>query len=70
MTKARHQFRDPQTQQFAYQNNWERLCVCGHPLGCHVAGGFDCLNGQNIAYATGEPCDCEKFRPSRKKPRA
>ena len=67
MPARRNQFRDPTNQRFAYTDNWDRLCVCGHKLGCHVAGGFDCLNDEPVKYATGEPCDCKKFRPSKAK---
>ena len=74
---GRVQFRDQQNGQFAYDGNWNRLCVCGHELGYHVAGGFDCLNGDRLNIGSIEGldahrfpntnCRCEKFRPSRKK---
>lgn len=60
-------WRDPVTGQYAFQDNWDRMCRCGHTLGAHVAGGFDCLNG-NAAVGPecdGTPCDCRKFRPKR-----
>lgn len=65
------QFRDGSNGQFAFQNNWERMCVCGHTLGVHGEGGFDCLNGTGVPNQT-KPrdfCDCKKFRQSRKKPK-
>ena len=61
------QVRDPVTGQFAYEGDWSRMCTCGHTLGVHVHGGFDCLNGESIDGATGEPCDCTRFRPSRRR---
>lgn len=62
------QLRDPTNNQFAFQNNWKRLCVCGHNLGVHTAGGFDCLNEDNHCSpdATGDACNCHKFRPKKK----
>ena len=48
-------------------------CVCGHTLGIHCAGGFDCFAGQDGFKSNPEsaglvkPCECQKFRPSRKK---
>lgn len=71
------QYRDPETGQFAFDERWARKCVCGHTLGVHVAGGFDCIvhdvgrddpDGEDKTF---EPCNCAKFRPSRRKePRA
>lgn len=61
--------RDPVTGQYAYSNDWERMCRCGHPLGAHVSGGFDCINGSDAPMCDGTPCACEKFRPSRAKMR-
>ncbi len=68
-SKPRAQFRDQTNGQFAMQNNWDRMCVCGHVLGSHCAGGFDCLHGTGaeMPRAPGEHCDCQKFRQSRKK---
>ena len=41
------------------------LCVCGHTLGVHVAGGHNCIAHE--AWNGGTPesvdmCDCEKFK--------
>jgi hypothetical protein len=60
--------RDPQTGQYAYElEDFGRMCRCGHTLGVHVAGGFDCLNAETSIGPehTGEPCDCQKFRPAK-----
>lgn len=63
-------YREP-SGRFAYWNKFDRLCTCGHTLGVHVAGGFDCLNGtKSVPGASGDPCKCEKFKPSRKKVKA
>lgn len=64
-------YREPGTGRYAYWNDFERLCVCGHTLGQHVAGGFECLCGPNgiIEHHAETRCECQKFRPSRKKPR-
>jgi hypothetical protein len=58
--KQENEYRDPVTKRYAYFGRFERPCLCGHTLGIHIAGGFDC-------GARG--CDCEKFRPAYK-PRA
>lgn len=55
--------RDAVTGQYAYSGDWDRVCRCGHTLGIHVDGGFDCLNQERGAGGSGEPCDCERFRP-------
>jgi hypothetical protein len=34
--------RDVRTGEFAFDNNFDRMCVCGHTLGVHVHGGWDC----------------------------
>lgn len=58
--------RDHLTGQYAYSGDWDRMCRCGHTLGIHGGGGFDCLNGDTGAGGTGEPCGCEKFRPAKR----
>lgn len=63
-TKTRRN-RDPHTGQYAYDGDFDRMCVCGHTLGVHVDGGFDCINGD-----VGDDrvrCECMKFRQSRAK---
>jgi hypothetical protein len=58
--------RDPHTGQFAFDGGFDRVCRCGHTLGTHVHGGFDCMNGDRGAPgADGTPCDCERFRERR-----
>lgn len=68
---ARNATRDHVTGQYAFDGDFGRMCRCGHTLGVHVHGGFDCLNAQaGIGPEhTGEPCDCERFRPVRKRSR-
>lgn len=64
------QLRDPQSGQFAFDGRWDRLCVCGHTLGVHCAGGFDCLAGTNCTNDPNPPgkfCDCQKFCLSRRR---
>lgn len=55
------------TGQYAFQENWDRMCRCGHTLGAHTAGGFRCLNDNETIgpECDGTPCDCQKFRPKR-----
>lgn len=67
MTRTRN--RDDRNGQFAYDGKFERLCICGHTLGVHAVGGFDCLAGTNCLDDPhpGKHCDCQKFRQSRRK---
>lgn len=57
LTKAR----DPKTGQFSYANGFSRMCKCGHTLGVHVSGGFECVNRD---AGDGTPCSCRKFQPA------
>lgn len=65
MTDGKRKLRDAATGQYAYDQNWDRMCRCGHTLGVHVSGGFDCIN---VVEGDRTPCDCEKFRPVSIKP--
>lgn len=71
MKDARSQPRDQATGQYAWSGDMARMCVCGHTLGVHCAGGFDCLVGTNCLHDPhpGTFCDCKKFRLSRKRTR-
>jgi len=62
--------RNRHTGQYSFEGNYERLCVCGHTLGTHAAEPpHDCFNEDTgIESATGEVCECKRFRPSKKKP--
>ena len=62
--------RDAVTGRYDYgvDTDMSRMCICGHPLAVHVAGGWQCINGEACGpEATLEPCDCRKFRLSRRK---
>lgn len=61
------QYRDPLSGQFAHDGRFDRLCVCGHELGDHVAGGFDCNVPMDGGLRRAKPCDCVRFRASRAK---
>lgn len=66
----RAQNRDDRNGQYAMQNNYDRICVCGHTLGVHAyAAPHDCLHGTGAETprCPGEHCDCQKFRQIRKK---
>lgn len=64
--KPTRKTRDPFSGQYAYDGNLDRVCVCGHVLGAHVHGGFECgCNPTDNPETLG--CECVKFRPSRKK---
>ncbi len=58
MTKNRT--RDPVTGQYAYFDNFDRMCRCGHTLGNHVHGGSECVNHDT---GDGQHCGCVEFRP-------
>lgn len=71
MTKTK-EYRDPETGQYAYWNNFDRVCECGHTLGIHCAGGFDCFacppgKGPFPVEGLTEHCTCQKFKPQRKR---
>lgn len=51
--------RDPMTGQYAYDGDYDRVCRCGHILGVHVDGGFECIN---VDVGDRTPCACRKFR--------
>jgi len=61
--------REEDTGRFAYHGGWDRLCICGHTLGVHSAAKtkdyHPCFN--NDYGEDGEDCDCEKFKPAKKK---
>jgi hypothetical protein len=61
--------RNRHTGQYSYENKWDRLCVCGHTLGVHAADApHPCFNEDaGLKGATGEPCDCQRFKPVRVK---
>lgn len=46
---------------FTYSGDMARLCRCGHMLGVHTAGGYDCQAG-TFAGDTCKPCTCPKFK--------
>lgn len=61
-------YRDPATGQWDYDNDYDRLCKCGHSLGVHSQGGYYCGTdpiGHNEPEAKG--CKCERFRPTGKR---
>lgn len=60
--------RDTQTGQYAFDQDFDRLCKCGHSLGVHSSGGFYCdadAIGNKEPEAIG--CQCERFQPSGKR---
>jgi hypothetical protein len=54
--------------QYTFEGDFDRLCTCGHTLGVHTAEApHECINGDvDLEGATGEQCDCAKFKPSKK----
>lgn len=63
--QRRYQNRDEQTGQYAFDGDLSRLCVCGHTLGNHIAGGFECMLSPECSSKP--TCDCLKFRMPRKR---
>lgn len=55
--------RDRDTGRFAHEENWDRLCVCGHTLGNHTAASTG--KYRPCIEPTCE-CECEKFKPAKK----
>lgn len=51
--------------QYAFDGKFERLCVCGHTLGSHLAGGHDCIQHE-CPGGTDEICACVKFKLARR----
>lgn len=64
MTAIKKQVRDPATGQFAFDGDFGRVCSCGHPLGAHLHGGWDCGVTPN-AYPESRDCQCVRFHPKR-----
>lgn len=60
--------RERGTGRFVHDGQWDRLCVCGHPLGHHTAaaeqGMRPCIE---CDFTAGCDCDCMKFRPQRRR---
>ena len=46
-----------------FGDSFEAVCRCGHTKGDHIAGGHECVAHE---FKGGSPCECEKFRRSRK----
>lgn len=69
----KNEYRDPNNGQYAYFGGFERMCVCGHTLGVHIAGGFECgadpfgKDENGFSEPDSANCKCLKFRPSRRK---
>lgn len=69
MTKLTPQARHRSTGRYSFDGDMSKLCVCGHTLGIHAAEApHECFNQDaGLEGATGEPCDCMKFRLPRRK---
>lgn len=79
MKPAKHiQNRDKRDGRYTFDGKWDRLCVCGHELGVHYGAAPHECDNLNRVHSMGEKhpqafrvqaksCDCQKFRPSRKK---
>lgn len=58
-----HQEHRSNNGQYTY-SSLDRMCVCGHRLGQHLAGS---RKGQAGECDCGEGCACEKFKATRQK---
>ena len=52
---------------YGYEGDWDRKCICGHPLGTHSAANQTskrpCFNEDTgNGYGTGTECDCKNFK--------
>lgn len=52
-----NEYRDPETKRYSFYGRFDRVCACGHTLGIHIAGGFECGS---------VGCSCERFVPAKK----
>jgi len=55
------------TGRYTFENQWERLCVCGRTLGVHDGEAPHAFGDLVLDPRPGLP-DCARFRPARKKP--
>jgi hypothetical protein len=62
--KKVYRTRDPLNGQYAYDGDMSRLCKCGHKLGAHIAGGFEC-GTIPCDFPETKGCQCIKFRPAK-----
>lgn len=70
MKNVRVQNREPGNKRFAFNNDFSRICICGHTLGVHGPGGIECLVGTNVPDDPNPPgveCECVRFKQSRRK---
>lgn len=65
--KRGENYRDPVTGQYDFDGDWDRVCVCGHRLGSHIAGGHECIVHDCEPGAA--ECACPRFRQKRIKGR-
>jgi len=62
------QKRDRRSGRYTYEGQYQRLCVCGHVLGQHLAEApHGCIQEDERGVIGGAACPCERFRPSRAK---
>lgn len=71
--KTNDKVREVNSGQYKFDGGFERPCQCGHTLGNHVGERYRNADGTKqqecIVHETtgGEPCDCQCFKPARKK---
>jgi hypothetical protein len=60
--------------QYDFSADMNMMCRCGHRLGTHAGdnetGKRPCFNEDTYGdppYSTGQPCDCEHFKPAKVK---
>jgi hypothetical protein len=62
--RRENEYREPGNGKFSYFGDFDRLCKCGHSLGVHIAGGFECGTDPTDESAG---CACQRFKPSGKR---
>lgn len=67
--------RNQETGRYGFHKRWDRRCECGHQLAVHAGEPpHPCFNedsgihrAEGCESATGEPCDCHRFRPAKRR---
>ncbi len=61
--------RDQKSGQFVHDEDFDRMCTCGHTLGIHTAasvgGERPCMHGTFKEHAPSALCGCRKFKLKR-----
>ncbi len=62
---SRNQDREKATGRYGFEGDFDRLCVCGHRLGVHLAKApHECVREE---AGKSDGCGCVRFRVQRKR---